>query len=90
MSQAIPNPMQLPLLDLLAAESAPTGRGYRRRKLERTLAEMRKLHEELIPALESMINDEGKQRYMRENILKLALPGATNTIADEVIKLLER
>jgi len=49
-----------------------------------------KLDEELLPALTALLNDEEKQKNMSKNIRELARPEATERIADEVIKLLDR
>ncbi len=48
------------------------------------------LDEKLSMTLLSLLKDEGRQKVMRENILKLAKPDATEKIVDEVIKLLEQ
>ena len=49
-----------------------------------------KLDDDLLPALTSLLADEEKQKEMSTNIRKLARPEATEEIADEVIKLLDR
>jgi len=46
------------------------------------------LDEKLSMSLLSLLKDEDRQKVMRENILKLARPDATEKIVDEVIKLL--
>lgn len=49
-----------------------------------------KLDDELLPALTQLLADEEKQKNMSTNIRELARPEATEKIADEVIKLLDR
>jgi len=46
--------------------------------------------EKLAKTLKDLLGDEGRQKKMKENILRFARPDATEKIADEVIKLLER
>jgi UDP-N-acetylglucosamine--N-acetylmuramyl-(pentapeptide) pyrophosphoryl-undecaprenol N-acetylglucosamine transferase len=48
------------------------------------------LDKKLASTLNALIADEGKQAAMKINILRFARPDATEKIADEVIKLLER
>ncbi len=48
------------------------------------------LDSKLTSTLHKLAEDEGKQSAMKENILRLARPDATEKIADEVIKLLNK
>ena len=47
------------------------------------------LDEKLAPALSTLLDDKEKQSTMRENILRFAMPDATEKIADEIVKLLK-
>jgi UDP-N-acetylglucosamine--N-acetylmuramyl-(pentapeptide) pyrophosphoryl-undecaprenol N-acetylglucosamine transferase len=38
---------------------------------------------------EALLKDEGKQNQLSENIKQLAMPEATKTIADEIVKLIQ-
>ena len=40
--------------------------------------------------VESVLNDEAKQKMLSENIKKLAMPEATRQIVDEIVKLIDR
>lgn len=46
--------------------------------------------EKLAKTVKDLMGDENRQKKMKENILQFARPDATEKIADEVIKLLER
>ncbi len=48
------------------------------------------LDSEFSLVLESLINDEGKQNQLSENIKDLAMPEATRQIADEIVRLIKK
>lgn len=54
------------------------------------LLKEKELDEQFKIVFEALINDKGKQESLGENIKKLALPNATQQIADEIIKLVEK
>lgn len=51
------------------------------------LLKEKELDEQFEIVFEALLNDKGKQESLSENIKKLALPNATQQIADEIIKL---
>ncbi|MDR1719480.1 MAG: undecaprenyldiphospho-muramoylpentapeptide beta-N-acetylglucosaminyltransferase [Dysgonamonadaceae bacterium] len=46
--------------------------------------------EQLIPAIFQLIEDENRMKELGENILKMALPDATDRIVDEIIKIAQK
>ncbi len=54
------------------------------------LLKEKELDEQFKIVFEALLNDKGKQESLGENIKKLALPNATQQIADEIIKLVEK
>ncbi|MES2811913.1 MAG: undecaprenyldiphospho-muramoylpentapeptide beta-N-acetylglucosaminyltransferase [Bacteroidota bacterium] len=53
------------------------------------LLKEKELDEQFEITFEALLNDKGKQESLSENIKKLALPNATQQIADEIIKLIK-
>jgi len=53
------------------------------------LLKEKELDEQFEIVFEALLNDKGKQENLSENIKMLALPNATQQIADEIIKLVE-
>jgi len=51
------------------------------------LLKEKELDEQFEITFEALLNDKGKQESLSENIKMLALPNATQQIADEIMKL---
>lgn len=48
------------------------------------------LDSEFSLVFEALLKDQGKQNQLSENIKQLAMPAATKTIADEIVKLIQK